>query len=293
MDFRDFIMIYLLFTLNLHERPLLWCCGLVLFQLSKLKLPLVFLLQVSQAYSVALNTSPCMSWSCGISSAHVAGGAGSPWQASRPWKPPSLPLLRPAKRTADRWMRATPPSNETSSSSCSTPPHRQSWPASSCWEAASRSILWSTGLKTDPLKLWRVWWMCRCWSTKVLSRSSTQFSTRWRRRGKWGFSWPNSSGQRSTGPGWRWASGSCVCSLVRTTLFSHIRPCRARVLYMELSGVVSRDSASSPPCLEHDRDTWSASLCRSGLLHLGYTRRTLRGLLLPEMLKGVLLSFTI
>ncbi len=166
-----------------------------------------FPLQVSMACSAALSAVPSPSWSCVICSAHVAGGAGFPWQALKLWTQPlSHHPLRRARRTTDRWMRATPPSNGTPSSSCSTRRHRQSWPASSSWEAASRSILWSTGLKTDPLKLWRVWWMYRCWSTKVPSRSSTPFSTRLRRGGKWGFSWPSSSGRKLTGPGWRWGS---------------------------------------------------------------------------------------
>lgn len=158
------------------------------FILSTSELPRVFPLQVSMqdspACSGALSTAPSLSWSRGTSSAHAAGGAGSPWRALRPWTPPSPPVPRPAKMTVGHWTPATPPSNETPSSSCSTTPHSQSWPASSSWEAASRSTLSSTGLKTDPLKLWRVWWTCRCWSTKVLSRSSTAYSTRWRRRRK-------------------------------------------------------------------------------------------------------------
>ena len=166
--------------------------------------PLQVSIRVSLDYSFALSTAPSPSWSCGISSAHAAGGVGFPSPALRPWTPSSPPPPRPAKRTTDRWMSSTPPRNGMSSSSCSTTPRHRSWPASSSWEAASRSTLWSTGLKTDLLKHWRVWWTSRCWSTKVLSRSSTPSSTRWRWWKKGGFSWPGLSGQRSTGPGWRW-----------------------------------------------------------------------------------------
>lgn len=198
--------------MNLNEGPLHGCCKLGRFNLLLHVRPLQVNMEDSQVYFVAPRTTPSLSRSCSTLSAHVAGAAGFPLQASRPWTPASPSPLSPARgqrwrgTTTHRWIRATPPSNGTPSSSCSTTPHRQSWPTSSSWGAASRSILWSTGPKTDPLKPWRVWWMFRCWSTKVPSRSLTPFWTRWRRLEKRGFSWPNSSGQKSTGPGWRWAS---------------------------------------------------------------------------------------
>ena len=163
--------------------------------------------RVSPVCSAARSTAPSPSWSCGTCSAHAAGSAGSPWPASRPWTPSSPPPPpSPARRTpAGPWTPSTPPSSGTSSSSCWTTRPSPSWPASSSSGAASRSTSWSTGLNTGPSEPWRVWWRCRCWSTRAPSPSSTPSSTRSRRRGKWGSSWPSSSGRRWTGPGWRWA----------------------------------------------------------------------------------------
>lgn len=150
---------------------------------------------------VVLRTALSRSVSRAICSAHVAGGLVFPWQALRRWNPHSFPARRLAKKTRGRWMRTIPWSSETSSSTCSTPLHPRSWPASSSWGAGSRSILWNTGLNTDRSKPWRVWWMYHCWSTKALSRFSTPSSILLRRRKKWRSVWPSSSGQRSTGPG--------------------------------------------------------------------------------------------
>lgn len=164
------------------------------------------IMQDGPVSSVALSSPRSLNWRCAISSARAAGGAGSPWQVLRPWRPPCPPAPSPAKRTPDPWMRFTPPSRKTPSSTCWTPGHWRSWPTWSCWEAASLSTSWSTGVKTDPLKHWRVWSMFLCWSTRVQWLCSTPSSAPWRRRRKWGFSWPSSSGQRLTGPGWRWGS---------------------------------------------------------------------------------------
>lgn len=157
-----------------------------------------------QAFSFAISTVFSRTRSRVICSAHVVGGLGFPWQASRPWNPHSPPLLRHAKKTTGRWMRTIPPNSETSSSTCSTTLHSRNWPRSSCCEAESRSTLWSTEVNTDRLKLWRAWWTSRCWSTKALSRFLTPSSILLKRRKKWRSISPNSSDQRWTGPGWRW-----------------------------------------------------------------------------------------
>lgn len=138
-----------------------------------------------QAYSVALSTAFCLSRSPVICSAHVVGGLGFPWQASRRWNPHLPPLLRHAKKTTGRWMRTIPPNSETSSFTCSTTLHPRNWPASSFCEAESRSTSWSTEANTDRLKLWRAWWMCRCWSTKAPSRFSTPSSIPLEKKEKW------------------------------------------------------------------------------------------------------------
>lgn len=154
-----------------------------------------------QAYSVALSTAFSLSWSRVICSAHVAGGLGFPWQASRPWSPYWAPLLRHAKKIIGRWTRTTPPNSETSSSICSTTLHPRTWPPSSSCEAESRWASWSTEVNTGRLKPWRAWWTCRGWSTKAPSPSSTPSSILLKKEKKRRPIWPNSSGRSWTGPG--------------------------------------------------------------------------------------------
>lgn len=138
-----------------------------------------------QAYSVALSTAFSLSRSRVICSAHVVGGLGFPWQASRRWNLHLPQLLQLAKKTIGRWTRTIPPNSETSSFTCSTTLHPRNWPASSFCEVESRSTLWSIEVNTDRLNLWRAWWMYRCWSTKVLSRFSTPSSILLKKKEKW------------------------------------------------------------------------------------------------------------
>lgn len=158
-----------------------------------------------QGYSSASSIGRLLSWSCATYSVRVAGAAGFPWQTSKPSTPLSAPRLSPARRTTGRWTSATLPNSETSFSGCLTTPRRRSWPVSSCWEAESRLTSWSTGRKMDPLKHLRVWLTCRYSNTKAPSQSSIPSSTRWRRRRKSRFNWPNLSDRKLTDPGWRWA----------------------------------------------------------------------------------------